>query len=61
MPRPSHYNKKWDFDWLEPVENDLTCAYCRICTTDFSIKNKGNRDVKEHSERPNTHKSCTAI
>ena len=40
------YKKAWDV--IKPSKKGNNCAYCSICSADFSIAASGRYDIKKH-------------
>ena len=54
MPSASHFNHqdwKRKYPWITNVPKDSTRAFCRICNLEFSIRNRGEGQIKEHESR----------
>ena len=55
MPRDSYFNASWMENelykgWLR--EKNKTTAYCRICSKDIPVGNKGEVSIKRHAGLP---------
>ena len=58
--RECKFQQVWTIDplfknWIAPVNGDSSKAWCRVCNKQFSVKNRGRSQVKDHMEGE-THK-----
>lgn len=46
------FNKEWidEYSWLQEVKRDKFKGSCKLCKKEFSVSNKGIRDVKQHAD-----------
>ena len=49
----SHFKEEWrtTYPWITNVKDDTTKAFCRLCNSAFSIRIRGEGQVKEHAGR----------
>lgn len=57
----SKYQTQWEteFSWIKPVENKPSLAFCKICSSQFTVESMGRQAVKSHAEGKK-HKSRLA-
>lgn len=63
MPRNTVYNKCWEqtYNWIAPVIEDETLAFCKLCSKTFRINNSGIQQVKQHAGSVKHSKKTTSI